>query len=203
MPKTKYYKNIVPKESDKGQPMHSGQTMAVRIATGYDIRECKSDKYEVTVLLNKINSGEDFVMPEGAEQREIVDFRKFKYFKFWCEAWQSGVKAFEACNPIPMVVETHADVANDNSEIVGASIVKDGICGFAWINIKPGTSSFSRWLAKEGYAYADKSRGGITLSIMYKGSQSMARKVAMAYAMMDVFRTYFPELMITVLSNPD
>jgi hypothetical protein len=57
----------------------------------------------------------------------------------------------------------------------------DGVCGFAWVVVKPATSSFAKWLKKTGWA--DKAYGG-GLSIWIGGyNQSMTRKEAHAAAM--------------------
>jgi hypothetical protein len=199
----KYYRPIVPKEADKELPVTPGQTFAVRSAIGYDIRDCKITKWEATILINNINEGEDFELPEGAIKKAEVDFRKFKYFKIWCEAWQAGVHAFEECMPIPMVVNTHLAMEDDNSPIIKSNIVPGGACGFAYVNIKPGTSGLSKWLVKEGYAYSDDYRKGSTINVNYKGSQSHAKKVAMANAMAKIFSKHFPELEINVYDRED
>ena len=36
-------------------------------------------------------------------------------------------------------------------------------CGFAWVNVTPGTSSFARWLTKNGHGRRDSYYGGITI----------------------------------------
>lgn len=57
--------------------------------------------------------------------------------------------------------------------------ISDGVCGFAWVNIKPGTSRFARWLVRNGYARKDSYYGGITIWI-HEHRQSMTRKAAHA-----------------------
>jgi hypothetical protein len=60
-------------------------------------------------------------------------------------------------------------------------ILTDGACGFAWVNVKPGGSSFARWLIANGKARRDGYYGGVTIWVPFFG-QSMARKEAYALA---------------------
>lgn len=62
----------------------------------------------------------------------------------------------------------------------------EGMCGFAWVNITPGTSSFARWLTKNGYAHKSY-YGGVDLWIAGFG-QSYDRKQAAAFAMAALLR---------------
>jgi hypothetical protein len=61
------------------------------------------------------------------------------------------------------------------------------ICGFAWVIVKPGTSSFARWLKKSGHGRKDDYYGGICVSI-FDYNQSYAMKSAHAGAMAKTFR---------------
>jgi len=87
----------------------------------------------------------------------------------------------------PMVVAVAKNILG--SEIVPGTqeVIADGVCGFAWINIKPGTSSFARWLKKEGYAYSDDYYGGVTVWVR-EYNQSMELKEAYAYAFARILR---------------
>jgi hypothetical protein len=117
-------------------------------------------------------------------------------------AREAGEKAFADAIPVPMVVYTPKNVmasltggddgGPDPSEPVYN--VSEGVCGTAWVNIKPGGSRFARWLVKEGYGRADSYRGGVNLSpglvcgdrVRY--SQSLTRQEAAASAMAEVLR---------------
>jgi hypothetical protein len=59
--------------------------------------------------------------------------------------------------------------------------VADGMCGFAWINVKPATSSFARYLKSRNIARKDSYYGGVSIWVHDFG-QSHARKVAYANA---------------------
>lgn len=91
----------------------------------------------------------------------------------------AGREAGETARPEPMAV---AD--GFTGQLV--EIVAGGPCGFAWVTIRPGGSSFARWLVANGYgrkAYY----GGVQVWIGDYG-QSIARKYAHACAMADTFR---------------
>jgi hypothetical protein len=115
-------------------------------------------------------------------------------------AGEAGETAFRGAIPTPMIVYTPADMmgsltggddggADPNEPVYR---VNEGVCGTAWVNIKPGGSRFARWLVKEGYGRSDSYRGGITLSLYAvcgdRGSQSLARWEAAAHAVASVLR---------------
>jgi hypothetical protein len=93
----------------------------------------------------------------------------------WDNARAAGMAAVEALDVQPMVV-------------VGEKryFVADGVCGFAWVNVKPGTSKFAKWLKASGHARTDSYYGGVTVWVS-QFNQSMQKKEAYAYAMAKVF----------------
>jgi len=88
-----------------------------------------------------------------------------------------------------MVVQQHADQCNDNSPVVQQWTVSEGVCGFAWIVIKPGTSSFARWLVKRELAKAHY-YGGVSIWVSLF-NQSMERKERYAEAFAHVLRDLY------------
>jgi hypothetical protein len=92
------------------------------------------------------------------------------------KAQEAGNAAAAAMTPTPMVV-----VGNNFREVV-----YDGACGFAWVNVKPGTSKFARWLKAKGYARPDSYYGGVCIWVS-QFNQSVERKEAYARAMAHVF----------------
>lgn len=85
-------------------------------------------------------------------------------------AHAEGMRAGREANPVPMIVSGH-----------GSSYwVDDGACGFAWVTIRPATSSFARWLMKEGIA-RKAYYGGAEIWVREFG-QGIARKEAYAVA---------------------
>jgi hypothetical protein len=105
-------------------------------------------------------------------------------------AFQAGMLAADDCTPTPMHVVERENPLDDSSAIKHAyAPVMSGVCGFAWVNVKPGTSAFARWLKKEGHGRTDSYYGGVTVWIGEHG-QSYERKQAHASEMAQVLRTH-------------
>ena len=101
-------------------------------------------------------------------------------------AQAKGALAAAACVPVPMVVEERVNMADDNSPVKQSWFVADGVCGFAWVVVRPGTSSFARWLVKNDYA-GPRYYGGV--SIWIGGyNQCHQKKAAHAHAMAEYLR---------------
>ena len=111
---------------------------------------------------------------------QLVEFQQL-----WDEALAAGQTAMEATLPTPMVVVQHSNMMDDTSPVEKQWLVPDGVCGFAWISIKPATSPFARWLKDKGYAKHDAYYGGITYWV-HQGNQSMELKENFAHAMAKV-----------------
>jgi hypothetical protein len=116
--------------------------------------------------------------------------------KIFDKALQAGDDALNACIPTPMIVEQHANMADDHSPISKAYHVPDGVCGFAWINIKltnTATRQFINALKKAGLTNPNVNKfnsepfqksfyyGGYTYWV-HQGNQSMQKKEAFAHA---------------------
>jgi hypothetical protein len=115
-------------------------------------------------------------------------------------AAEAGEKAYRDAIPTPMVVYTPKNMmaslmggddggADPNEPVYN---VPEGVCGTAWVNIKPGGSRFARFILKEGLGRSDSYRGGVNLSPAKicgdRGSQSLTRWEAAAHAIADVLR---------------
>lgn len=91
----------------------------------------------------------------------------------------AGMAAGEACIPTPVQWQNAQTGERFAPE-------PEGMCGFAWINVRPGTSSFARWLKR-----ADLARrayhGGLDIWVR-QFNQSHERKVAYARAYADVLQ---------------
>lgn len=122
------------------------------------------------------------------------------------EALMAGVKAAEALTPTPMIVGTPKNMmaslmGGDDGGFDPAEptyYVADGVCGFAWVQLK-GSLKFQNWLLGKGAsmhpasaeygdfrAFVNEPRkdsyyGGVSLWIGGYG-QSHGRKVAFAHA---------------------
>jgi hypothetical protein len=115
-------------------------------------------------------------------------------------ASEAGETAFRSAVPTPMTVYTPRDVM---ASLTGGDdggpdpsqptyFVSEGVCGSAWVNIKPGGSRFARWLIKEGYGRTNSYSGGVDLRLWRlcgeRGSQSLTRWDAAARAVAAVLR---------------
>jgi hypothetical protein len=99
----------------------------------------------------------------------------------------AGAEAAEKASPTPMVVVQHANPLDDSSPVVRQyAPVEGGVCGFAWVTVRPGNCSFALWAAKnKGWSKAY--HGGMQLWVSAYG-QSMERKDAYAQAFAAVLR---------------
>ena len=121
-------------------------------------------------FLEKIRDDKDFSSRRAIFYKEIYD-----------KAFQAGHEAAKRCIPNPMVVEQHESPLDDSSPVSKQWVVPSGVCGFAWVVVKPGTSSFARWLSKNGIARKHY-YGGVSIWISHY-NQSMELKEAHARAM--------------------
>lgn len=64
-------------------------------------------------------------------------------------------------------------------------LVEDGVCGFAWVKIRPATGPFVKFLKDNQIGRKDSYAGGYMVSI-FDYNQSMQKKEAYAYAFADV-----------------
>src|SRR5262245_61893810 len=87
--------------------------------------------------------------------------RKVRYAKFeaaYAKAVAAGKAAGEKAEVVPMIVREHENPMNDASPVKNEWFVGDGVCGFAWVTVSPGNSSFAKWLVKN--KLAGKAYGG-------------------------------------------
>lgn len=108
-----------------------------------------------------------------------------QWIELYKHAYSEGLKAGNGHNPNPMLVTQHENPFDDDSPIEQSWVVSDGVCGFAWVTIRPGTSSFARWLVKTGKG-SKAYYGGINISIR-EFNQSYERKLKMAQKMAEIF----------------
>lgn len=95
------------------------------------------------------------------------------------KAAEESVKAMQA--PVPMVVQEHANMLDDNSPVVKQyAPAMGGVCGFSWVVVRPGNCSFANWLKKTSKARYDEYYRGVIVhgeDNKYNG-QSMDTKAA-------------------------
>jgi hypothetical protein len=118
-----------------------------------------------------------------------------EYWAMWDEACAAGLAAGKACKPVPMVVGQAVDLFSDKMVPGTESVVEDGVCGFAWVNVRPATSAFCKWWKKNigeatGREVHRAYEGGYTVLWVGEFNQSMTRKEAYAQAFAEVLRKY-------------
>ena len=90
--------------------------------------------------------------------------------------------AGNGCTPTPMVVGTPTTpLGNDIDYSKDTYYVSDGVCGFAWVNIKPARGKFVKYLKDNDIGRKDSYYGGYTIWVSGFG-QSLARKESYARA---------------------
>lgn len=101
----------------------------------------------------------------------------------FAKAQEAGLAAAAKHTPTPMVVSQHANPLNDASPVKQAWLVPSGVCGFAWVQIRPANSSFANWMKKNTNARPDSYLGGIAMSVReYGQSMELKEKYAEAFA---------------------
>jgi hypothetical protein len=114
--------------------------------------------------------------------------KKSEMRSLWNAADAAGKAAANAKVPVPMVVVERANPLNDNSAIVKRyAPIAGGVCGFAWLSIRPANSAFVNWLKKQGIGRLDTYAGGWKV---WCGdySQSMEKKEAYVNTVAKVLR---------------
>lgn len=128
------------------------------------------------------------------EQQDKRNSRYAGFQELWDRAAEVGRKAFDDATPQPMVVQQHATLFDDTSEVVQEWHVPEGVCGFGWLQVYPGNSSFAHW-AKKVLGASKGYPSGLHINLPFgRSSQSLARKEAGAYAMAKVLREGLEEL---------
>jgi hypothetical protein len=106
------------------------------------------------------------------------------------EAESAGLLAGTSHEPTPMIVQERANPLDDNSAIVKTyEPIMSGVCGFSWVNIKPGNCAFARWLKKQKIVDRVAYEGGYNIWC-HEFGQSMERKEKYTGAFANVLRKY-------------
>lgn len=123
-----------------------------------------------------------------------------KYVSLYKVAKEAGAAAGRGAAPVPMVVGSGKSLFS--SELDPSKpmyYVSEGVCGFAWVTVRPGNSKFANWLKKRGYAKPAYG-GGVSIWIS-DYNQSMDRKEAHAYAMAKVLREGLADERVSVYAG--
>lgn len=145
-----------------------------------NVRSTRSKKYCVSCAKIAREKFREMIIAQGIEKEEKILGHQHLLEK----AIAAGIAAGTEKVPTPMIVEQHSNMWDDNSPVEKSYYVPQGVCGFAWVNVRPGNSSFARWAVKEGLARKSYS-GGIDFWISDYG-QSYEKKSAHAAAMAKV-----------------
>ena len=122
----------------------------------------------------------------AAEKAERLD-RYAKFEQAYTKAQSAGGAAGNAATPTPMVVGQPTTLFGGEIDRTKPMYhVPEGACGFAWVKVMDGNSSFARWLVKNKLARKAYGRG-VEIWISAHG-QSIERKQAHARAMAEVLR---------------
>ena len=108
----------------------------------------------------------------------------------WAEAYDAGRAAALAAVPTPMVVGSPSTpLGNDIDPTQPVYHVPEGVCGFAWVEIRPRNAPFARWVRTTGRGKSDNYSRSIMVWVSEYG-QSMERKEAHARAFAAVLQKY-------------
>lgn len=188
-------------ETNQNKQASPRQTFALFCATGKDYRAHNLTAEVASELLNAVQAhrGNKTVARDIVDRMlngEVVEIlpaspsKEERFQSIWNEAQQAGVIAANKCAVVPMLVGAPTSFLGSELDFSKpVEYVSDGICGFAWVSVRPGTSSFAKWLVKNDYAKRDSYAGGVCIWIG-DYNQSMQRKEAHADAMAEVFRKY-------------
>lgn len=128
-------------------------------------------------------------LPRQKGSSKLVANRR-EFNVIWKEAHAAGFEAADKHTPTPMIVVDRANPLDDSSPIIRQyAPVAGGLCGFAWVNIKPGNSAFANWAKEYKGVRKDSYYGGVTHWVSQYG-QSHGKKAAYAQAFAEVLRKH-------------
>jgi|SRR5439155_15059032 len=108
-----------------------------------------------------------------------------EFAELYQQAHMAGMKAGLEHTPTPMVVY-EADIEGNRLGPDHAPVM-DGVCGFAWIEVRPTRSTFGNWLRDSERGRYDDYRRCVTIWVG-QFNQSMERKEKYAEAFTEVLR---------------
>jgi len=175
--------------------MSSPQSWAIFCLSKIDARNTALDYDKASTLIGRLKAGGDQFSSAISELKGLPGAvvkgeakAKADWQTVYNKAHAAGMLAGQGCIPSPMVVQQHAEVFNDASPVVQQWTENEGVCGFAWVTIRPANCSFGLWLKKNnkgGKAY----RGGCQVWVG-EFNQSMTRKEAYAQAFAEELHNY-------------
>ena len=125
-------------------------------------------------LYRGLDNGVEFCYTDSVREKRSLIMKTPQ--EIYTEAHSAGMAAGHGCTPTPMVVGTPTTPLGDDIDYTKDTYyVADGLCGFAWINIKPARGKFVTWLKKADIGRKDNYYGGYTIWVSEFG-QSVTRK---------------------------
>lgn len=112
----------------------------------------------------------------------------------WANACQKASEAWLQAKPKPMIVYSTKGLFDDTPDPKQPVYFhSEGVCGFGWIIVKDGRSSFARWLKKHDIGTQSAYYGGRMVSSSDlvpedRASQSYERKCQAVWAAADALR---------------
>lgn len=126
-------------------------------------------------------------MPEPVTKEATVKLSAAACRALHERAHEAGMAAGKAAMPEPMVVFQRENPFDDTSRVTKVyEPVMDGVCGFAYVTVRPGNSTYARWLKANAGAFKAY-YGGVQFSVG-AFNQSLTRKTAYADAYCAVAR---------------
>lgn len=163
-------------------------TMGVASTLISAIQPHKGDKKAALSVIEKLLSGQTVAEPisngnSGNSNNSIPIISRDESFRLlFDKAHAAGMAAGDGIIVTPMLVGSPSTpLGNDIDPSRPTYHVPDGVCGFAWISVRPGNCPFANWLKKNDLGKADHYSGGVQIWVGEFG-QSMQRKVAYADA---------------------
>lgn len=143
-----------------------------------NFEQAKNSKY---CSIHKKEARKNFfeIINKGKKERNERDNVFAKIFE---QAHLAGMEAANNCRPTPMVVQEIKNQLDDNSKVTKEWVIADGVCGFAWVEIKPGNCAAANYMKRK---ILNKKNGKAVLFV-HQFNQSMERKQAYAYAYANV-----------------
>jgi len=137
-----------------------------------------------------LDNGVMFWYTDSVREKGIYMINNTNPAEIYAEAHSAGMSAGNKCKPTPMIVGQPTTPLGDDIDYEKETwYVGDGVCGFAWVNIKPARGKFVTWMKKNDVGRKDNYYGGWTVWVSGFG-QSMARKEDYARAFSKVLNDY-------------
>lgn len=114
------------------------------------------------------------------DQKDLRDNNLANFAQILKDALNAGNIAAKTVTPVPMIVQQHRNQLDDSSPVVKQWGVSEGVCGFAWVKIRPANCAFANWLKKQGYQHSHYDKAVLITDRL--PTQSYERKTAWASA---------------------